>query len=726
MKPHLDLQPSSLIAAPTRKHRHQKKALILTSCFLWGCLAAAPSLFAQTWNGLGPDDFWFTNSNWNTNLAPNGITVNVSVGAPSPTIINNNVNINSLNVTSAGIVTLNGLLSLEFGGTAPTTLTNAGTINVLGFASLQLARNVNNSGSLNLTGTNGELRVISAGATLNGGGTISLSNSGIRSVSGTSTLTIANQTLRGTGAIGLNTLGIINQADSLIDANSAAATLTIDPSSAGMTNDGTLRASGGGDLRLMDGTFTGGGLIQAQSTSAVSMIELIDARIVGQTLSTTGTGLIRVNNSSESALENVQFSGNMEVRNGAELEIKGALNNSGFISINNTGAETDILIPSGVTNLDGLGTINLQGSLELSSRIRAVSGNPTLNLVGQTIQGHGELGDNSIRIINSPISLIHANVSGERLRIDPNSAGMDNQGIMRASNGGILQLVGAGVGGGDFNNTGGTIQAQNGSIVRLANATVSGGTLSTSGTGLISVDAGTTSTLIDMTISGNLKILNGATLRNQGNLIQNTGNLTLDNGTLSSAYLATAGVIEGNGTITGGFTFNGTAKLDPGFSPGQLNFGANLTWGAGGSILFDLGLDQLSSDLIDVTGDLLKSGAGSFQFTFVDNGWVVGNTYDLIQFNSTNFNLTDFSYTNTSGFAGNFAFSGGNTLQFTMTAIPEPGSAIVFAVAGLLMVSRRRRESDRRDQPLNCLVPRPGSILNGGFYDLSCSQWRLL
>ncbi len=126
-------------------------------------------------------------------------------------------------------------------------------------------------------------------------------------------------------------------------------------------------------------------------------------------------------------------------------------------------------------------------------------------------------------------------------------------------------------------------------------------------------------------------------------------------------------------------------------SPGQLNFSNNLTWVAGANIKFDLGLNADNSDFVSIAGNLLKSGTGSFSFTFVNNGWILGQTYDLISFNSTGFSISDFSYTNGGQFGGSFAFSGGNLLQFTLTSIPEP-SALLVLVGGLGAALIRRRK----------------------------------
>jgi hypothetical protein len=92
---------------------------------LLGCLVFAgafdsPNLLGQTstWQG-GTGTSWFTGANWDNGI-PNGVTWDAVVGNPSPTVIDtNNVNLNSLTVNANGLVTLNALRTISFGGTAP-------------------------------------------------------------------------------------------------------------------------------------------------------------------------------------------------------------------------------------------------------------------------------------------------------------------------------------------------------------------------------------------------------------------------------------------------------------------------------------------------------------------------------------------------------------------------------------------------------------------------------
>lgn len=126
------------------------------------------------------------------------------------------------------------------------------------------------------------LEILGSGATLTGGGTISLLGSNGASLTGAGgVLTIANQTFQGSGDFGRGAISIDNQANGLIHANTTGQALTIDANLGGFTNTGTLRASNGGSMVIND-TFTNAGLIDAQS--------LVDAN---GTLTNAVSGVVR-------------------------------------------------------------------------------------------------------------------------------------------------------------------------------------------------------------------------------------------------------------------------------------------------------------------------------------------------------------------------------------------------------------------------------------------------
>lgn len=95
----------------------------------------------------------FGGTNWDTGIVPNGTTFDALVGTPSPTDVNGNVVLNSLAVDANGVVNVLSGKNLNFGGTAATTLTNQGTINVSNNSDLQFLNSVDNSGTITVNAT---------------------------------------------------------------------------------------------------------------------------------------------------------------------------------------------------------------------------------------------------------------------------------------------------------------------------------------------------------------------------------------------------------------------------------------------------------------------------------------------------------------------------------------------------------------------------------------------
>jgi len=181
-----------------------------------------------------------------------------------------------------------------------------------------------------------------------------------------------------------------------------------------------------------------------------------------------------------------------------------------------------------------------------------------------------------------------------------------------------------------------------------------------------------------LTLNGNNTYTGGTTVET-GMLLVNgsTGNVTVSSG----------GTLGGNGTV-GAITLNG-GELAPGNSPGTLT-ADSLVW-TDGLLAFELGTNAANSDSLALTGSLSGSG-GIKLFTFVNNGWSINNTYDLINFTSSSFSSSRFGFTNLGGFAGDFGIND-TTLQFTVTAVPEPSTYALLALGGVIIISaiRRRR-----------------------------------
>jgi autotransporter-associated beta strand protein len=178
-----------------------------------------------------------------------------------------------------------------------------------------------------------------------------------------------------------------------------------------------------------------------------------------------------------------------------------------------------------------------------------------------------------------------------------------------------------------------------------------------------------------------------------GSTTVGAGTLLLDSSITSDVTVKSGATFGGDGITSGDITLETGSKLSP---TGSLQANS-LTWHSGAALLFSLGTDG-TSDLLDLSGDLLMDGSGIFAFTFDDAGWEIGETYTLIRFDGiTTFDAGDLSFTNGGNFAGNFAIEG-NTVQFTL-AIPEPGSSLLILTALLtsfLALSYRNRRCDKQ------------------------------
>ncbi len=202
--------------------------------------------------------------------------------------------------------------------------------------------------------------------------------------------------------------------------------------------------------------------------------------------------------------------------------------------------------------------------------------------------------------------------------------------------------------------------------------------------GLVKQSAGT------LTLSGQNAFTGGTTV-NAGTLIVD-GNLSFG---LGNVMVNTGGTLGGGGLV-GGITLAG-GTISPGNSPGTLN-AESLFWGAG-TLRFELGPTPATSDHLVLSSQLvgLALPSGPYTFDFVDAGWSTNTTYDLITFDLTDIAIGDFNCSNGGGFDGNFAYNG-KTLQFTVTAVPEPGTLSLVACAavlGWLLRTRRNRRTTR-------------------------------
>lgn len=230
--------------------------------------------------------------------------------------------------------------------------------------------------------------------------------------------------------------------------------------------------------------------------------------------------------------------------------------------------------------------------------------------------------------------------------------------------------------------------------------TISAGTLRLgNATALGSTAGNTTVTAGSLDLTGN-NTYTGATNITGGTLLV-TG--STGSGAVSVASGATLG---GTGTIGGETTVEGSIAPGNG-GIGTLNVANNLTWkgAATGTSdtdwIFELGAGN-TSDLLSITGDFIADVSLGSIFRFNFAGSTDEGTFTLVSWSgaSTGFDSSSFSYDNLGPLrAGTFSF-GANSLEFTVTAVPEPSTWIsmwALVVSGALIARRRRARTSSRD-----------------------------
>ncbi len=378
--------------------------------------------------------------------------------------------------------------------------------------------------------------ILGGNVTLDGGGTLTLgnnSNNRIYADATTSRLTNKNNTIQGSGQIGVGLMGLVNQ--STIKANQAAA-LVIDPSSAGVTNTGLLRADSGATLQLQNGAIANtGGTIEA--FGAGSVVNFHSAAVSNGVLRSSDGGVLR--NAFSSSFADIFLAGGatLQIPNATSATFTGTLTNGGVVQLLSAGNSTDFLVGTGGVTLVG-GTVQLGDNG--NNRIYSPSGTTTLLNQSAAIRGAGQIGVGLTHIDNRAV--IDANLPGSTLILDPNASGAVNSGLLTATNGGILKIRG-----GTYTNTGGSIIAGPGSRVDLDSAVITGGFIG--GSTIRNVVASSLSAL-NIGHGANLEIANATQLTLTGG-ISNSGTIKLlSGGNFTDLFIGAGGTtLTGHGVV---------------------------------------------------------------------------------------------------------------------------------------------------------------------------------
>jgi hypothetical protein len=458
-------------------------------------------------------------------------------------------------------VILGGSLKSSSGGTITTTdrgtvLDGLGTHVVTNLANLVVANNtslsvqgkITNTGqtvTLASIGNETDLVVTAANATLNGGTWLMGDNSQnnlVGTLSGAvgkqkvSTLTIAGKTIvQGAGSIGANSKLTNNGTINATGANA----LTISPGASKVANSNQLKNTGllqsinpgalgaVGGLNLASVNVIGStakGVIEANG--AHTHVDLRTATITGGTLKTLAGGVIQsVDRGSlldGTGVGNpVNNQGVVTVANNTSLNLQGTMNNTGSISLQSIGNQTELKATALNATLSGGGTVVLRDNSQ--NYVYGVTAASTLTNFNNTISGAGQLGNGQLTLVNQAAGVINGN-AGNVLVINTGAIAVTNTGLIEGTSAGGVTISGTTING----STGGVIQAAGG-VVRLATATIVGGTLkATSGGQIITTDRSSLldSTTAAVTNANAVSIQNNTSLNLQGTL-NNIGSISL-------------------------------------------------------------------------------------------------------------------------------------------------------------------------------------------------------
>ncbi len=576
-------------------------------------------------------------------------------------------------LSNTGFLTLNNTSAITLSTIAPGDMINTGEVDQTGAGNLSLFSGTfdNQAGATyDVSGTGG----VTGAGTFSDEGTIKMTGSG------TATLSVFSALNGGTIDVASGTLSIASvdshwTGGGTLDA-ATGATLQLAPAAGGDNGiqlTGTYTGSGGGAVELTAGGLEIGssgatfdfpkGMFQWQAGSIT-----LD---LGGTL--TNTGFLTLNNSGAITLSTIAPG---DMINTGEVDQTGAGNLSLFSGTfdNQAGATYDISGTGGVT---GAGTFSDEGTIKMTG-----SGTATLSVFSALNGGTIDVASGTLSIASVDSHWTGGGTldaaTGATLQLAP-AAGGDNgiqlTGTYTGSGGGAVELTAGGLeigsSGATFDFPKGMFQWQAGSITLDL-----GGTLSNTG-------------FLTLNNSGaiTLSTIAPGDMINTGEVDQTgAGNLSLFSGTFDNQAGATYD-ISGTGGVTGGVGSAGTFSDE-----------GTIKMAGSGTVTLSVPCD-LNGGTIDVaSGTLATAGTGS-TWTGGTLDAAAGATLQLAQGNSSDMTLT-----------GTFTGSGAGQVQLSSSeiAIGTAGATFNFPAG---MFQWTGGFIDR--------LPGEGTFTNAGFMTLT-------
>jgi autotransporter-associated beta strand protein len=702
-------------------------------------------------NGFERQGNGFLDLSGTTNLFTGTVRLTAAAsGGGSFTVINNDANLgNAANVitvalsgqpvgfyndASAGAFTLNAARTITTSGTGDFWVKNklGANMTIDGIISGSARLRKNDSGTLTLTGANSF-----TGGTLLDGGTLVLSGGDNRLASdravtfnAASTLDVTN-TSQTVTRLGVLTTGVTNTV------TGAGGTLIINET-ADQTWNTTVTGTTVNMAGLSNFTFNrtaGSFQINSNALSVVNTVNL--AKAGTNTINATNVrfggggnfagqnvlvGLGQNNNinaSGEFVIGYFQGSGNVAFQSGltnAALTVRGAggvgatplmsvgSTNSGNQSstgiLNLTNGSLDVLatelnVARHFANAGGTsstGTITMPAgtviatTLNIASKANATTGAPTLT--GTFNQSGGSVTANTLNLGNN------TNTEAPNLIANYNLTG----GELFAT---TIQGNGATYGGTTVRN----LSINGGTLRNLAGGDLSVNGVADTATGRINIVAGVSGATFNADTSHTITLGANTGLDGAGAITKAGDGALLINGA-STTYTGTltvnAGTLGGATTFGGNITIGGSGTLAPGNSPGTMTVAGDVT--IDGTYAYEFNDGSNAADVVNVGGTLDIGGAS---VTWDNLGtYVLNEKFTLFAYDalagafsgyatSGNYTLDgDLWFLNyndtTAGLNGGTNDGGVNSGFVTITAIPEPGAALLGGLSLLALLRRRR------------------------------------
>ena len=658
-------------------------------------------------------------------VIPSGVIQNA--GGTIQALDGSLVELYSLDIRNGSFATT-GSGSIEVTGrnVAVTAVTNDGLLRINDGQQLTLAGSITNNGTLRIDAANANTELLITGTVLDdygidGNGTLELTHatrSVIRST-GAGFINGPEHQIRGTGL--LQGIRRITNAG-LIDADVAASALKVTSTGAGsIGNTGVMRARNGATLDINGANDANpvifnnaGGILEAQDGS---LVQLSYATLTGGTLTTSGSGVIRLP-TSVTAIGSLQNLGRLDIRGSTRL-LGGTLVNNGTMLLGSGSSGASLSINPGAV-LGGSGTLTLSNSSSNEISSAAIGTGTLINDAGHTIRGAGKIGNYGLALTNR--GLILADQSNS-LTLGAGSYGatsVTNEGTLKAASGSTL-MVNQNLS--NFDSTTGTLTGGRYEVLGTLRLPVAGGivhngadiVLDGAGSRLYNGNAGTTDALAGFAINqstGRFEVRGGqnfalGTFSNAGSMNVGAGS------TLTAAtYTQTAGVTDvsgsllvvgaitldggtftGSGAVTGNILNNG--NVSPGNSPGTLSVNGDYLQSSG---VLNIELGSLAHDQLVVSGTATLGGtltvslwaeAGAPQFVpssgqqfDILQALVIGGAFSTINLPTTPGVLWELQHLVDASGSTDF-------LRLAAVAAPVPappaigllGTAIIFAAA---------------------------------------------